>query len=205
MARVTKGKHKLSRRERFDLYPRLGEQNQTSKRLVRKTPPGEHQMFSRQSQYARQLREKQKVKRSYGLLERQFRRFYSIASRKKEQTGLALLQLLETRIDNIAFRGGLALTRSQARQLVNHGHIKLNEKRNSIPSTILEIGDVLSLDQKISKLEWYKSFKQNTETYVLPNWLERVDELSVKLIQLPTRDELEPLFNEQLIVELYSK
>ncbi len=111
MARIRRGKNKLIRREKYDLFPRLGDQSQTNKRTARRTAPGEHPQFSRMTQYAIQFREKQKVKRMYGMLEKQFRRFYGLASKRQGETGLALLQLLEMRLDNVLFRAGMAKTR----------------------------------------------------------------------------------------------
>lgn len=205
MARITKGKTKLCRRERYDLFPRIGDKSPTNKRLAKRTPPGEHFMFSRQSLYAVQLREKQKVKRMYGLLERQFRRFYSIASKSDGQTGLTLLQLLECRLDNVVYRSGMALTRDQARQMVNHGHVLVNGKKNNIPSHILKTGDVISLKDKISNQEWYKAFKKEIESYPLPNWIQFKKENSTEISQLPSREDIDLGIKEQLIVEFYSK
>jgi len=204
MARNLTSKTKLCRRERYDLYPRLGDQSQSSKRMERRTAPGEHPMFSRQSLYAIQFREKQKVKRIYGLLEKQFRKFFSMASKKKGETGLALLQLLELRIDNVLFRAGLAKTREQARQLVNHGHVKLNGTKMSIPSHIVKQNDVIMLKDNITSAEWYGEIKKIAESYQLPSWLNKTGEYTVTVVGEPEREVIDPSINEQLIVEFYS-
>ncbi len=205
MARITKSKTKLCRRERYDLYPRLGDQSQVNKRLAKRTAPGEHPMFPRQTPYANQFREKQKVKRIYGLLEKQFVRFYSIASKRKGETGLALLQLLEMRLDNVLFRAGMAKTRDQARQLVNHGHVEVNGKKQSIPSYIVEIGDKISLKSNIFDAEWYGEVKKLSENYHVPAWLDRKDANAVTITNVPVREDIDPGINEQYIVEFYSK
>lgn len=205
MARVTHGKTKYCRREKYDLYPRIAEKSQTPKRLSRRTPPGENQAFTRQSLYAVQLREKQKVKRMYGLLERQFRRFYSIASKAKGKTGLELLQLLELRLDNIVYRSGLAITRDQARQFVTHGHILLNGQRNNIPSTILKQGDKIQLIEKLTTKDWYKELKESVSSYTPPSWINKKDEFSSEVVGKPQREDIDLGINEQYIVEFYSK
>jgi small subunit ribosomal protein S4 len=205
MARITKGKHKLSRRERYDLFPRLGDQSQTSKRLVRRTAPGEHPMFSRYTQYAIQFREKQKVKRLYGLLEKQFRRFFAEASKREGETGLALLQLLEMRADNFIFRAGMAKTRDQARQMVTHGHILLNGKKMSIPSAIVKIGDKVEVKDSIKKLVWYEEIVRINDGYVAPGWISKEAVTIATVTRKPEREEIDPGLNEQYIVEFYSK
>lgn len=205
MARITKGKYKLSRRERFDLFPRLNEQSQTPKRLVRRTPPGEHKVYSPLSQYAIQFREKQKVKRLYGLMERQFRRFFKIASKSKGETGLVLLRLLELRLDNFIFKAGFAKTRDQARQLTNHGHVKVNGKKVNIPSYILKVGDVVTISDKITNLKWYDEIKQISEVYVPPSWIQKNSFDTATVVALPERDHVDPSINEKYIVEFYSK
>lgn len=205
MARITKGKHKLSRREKYDLFPRLGDQSQTSKRLERRTAPGEHPNFSRPSLYAIQFREKQKVKRLYGMLEKQFRRFFSEASKKQGQTGIALLKMLEMRMDNFVFRAGLAKTRDQARQLVAHGHVKLNGKRVNIPSVILKENDEVEVIEKITKQSWYQDIQKISETYQPPAWIVKNSPVKAKVGREPDREEIDPGLNEQYIVEFYSK
>lgn len=205
MARITTSKTKLCRREKYDLFPRLGDQAQVSKRLQKRTAPGEHGMFPRQTLYAVQFREKQKVKRMYGLLERQFRKTFEAASKRRGETGLALLQLLELRLDNILFRAGLAKTRMQARQLVNHGHVIVNGMRTNIPSMILKVGDKVSLDVKILEKNWYEEIKRINEAYSAPTWLNKESAQEVTVTGLPVRLDIDPGISEQLIVEFYSK
>jgi small subunit ribosomal protein S4 len=205
MARISKNKTKLCRRERYDLFPRLGSQSQVNKRLMKRSAPGEHPMFPRQSLYANQRRETQKVKRMYGLLEKQFRRFYKLAEKNKETTGVALLQLLELRLDNVLFRAGFAKTRDQARQLVTHGHVKVNGSRLSIPSYIVEMNDTISLDDKISKLNWYEEITKINETYQAPTWINKETQGAAIVVSKPARDDIDLGINEQLIVEFYSK
>lgn len=205
MARITTSKTKLCRRERYDLFPRLGDQSQVSKRMQKRTAPGEHPMFPRQTQYAIQFREKQKVKRMYGLLEKQFRRFYALASRRQGETGLALLQLLEMRLDNVLFRAGLAKTRNQARQLVTHGHVLLNGKKMNVPSHIVKVGDKVELKTKIQDKNWYEELKKINETYVAPAWLDRVSANEASVTSTPVREDIDLSIKEQNIVEFYSK
>jgi small subunit ribosomal protein S4 len=141
----------------------------------------------------------------YGLLERQFVRFYTIASKRQGETGLALLQLLEKRLDNVMYRSGFAKTRDQARQLVNHGHVKVNGKKLSIPSYIVEEGDKITLDAKIYDAEWFGELRKINETYQAPSWLSKVDATSVEVVGTPVREDIDPGINEQYIVEFYSK
>lgn len=205
MARITRGKHKLSRRERYDLYPRLNDQSQVSKRLERRSAPGEHPMFPRMSQYAIQFREKQKVKRLYGMLEKQFRRFFAKASKRKGETGLALLQLLELRLDNFVFRAGMAKTRDQARQIVNHGHVLVDGKKVSIPSYILKVGEKVEVKNSITDLSWYEEIKRINESYQPPAWVSK-DGITTAIVgRMPEREDMDPSLNEQYIVEFYSK
>ena len=205
MARITRGKHKLSRRERYDLYPRLNDQSQVSKRLERRSAPGEHPIYPRMSQYAIQFREKQKVKRLYGMLEKQFRRFFAKASKRKGETGLALLQLLELRLDNFVFRAGMAKTRDQARQIVNHGHVLVNGKKVSIPSYILKVGEKVEVKNSITDLSWYEEIKKINESYQPPAWVSK-DGIATAIVgRMPEREDIDPSLNEQYIVEFYSK
>lgn len=205
MARITRGKHKLSRRERYDLYPRLNDQSQVSKRLERRSAPGEHPMFPRMSQYAIQFREKQKVKRLYGMLEKQFRRFFAKALKRKGETGLALLQLLELRLDNFVFRAGMAKTRDQARQIVNHGHVLVDGKKVSIPSYILKVGEKVEVKNSITDLSWYEEIKRINESYQPPAWVSK-DGITTAIVgRMPEREDMDPSLNEQYIVEFYSK
>lgn len=205
MARDTHSIVKMSRREGYALHPKA------HKALVkRSTPPGQQNargFRSKPSQYSLQLREKQKVKRLYGLLEKQFRNLMKEASRTHGQSGQVLLKLLEQRADNAIYRSGFASSRRAARQLVTHGHFTLNGKRIDIPSIRLKAGDVLRLRDKSKNSQYFKNIDDvspaPTET---PSWLQ-VDrkKFEVKVTGVPTREEAEPDINEQLIVEFYSR
>ena len=173
-------------------------------------PPGEHGRYSgrrnRESDYRRQLRGKQKTKRIYGVLERQFRRYFREAQRRPGLTGLNLLQILETRLDSVVFRLGFADSRNQARQLVAHGHFKVNERRNDVPSTILKPGDVVAVKENSQKTTFFKLLRQADEVRTPPAWVEsNVSNLSGRVIRLPDRAEIDGNLNEQLIVEYYSR
>jgi small subunit ribosomal protein S4 len=173
-------------------------------------PPGEHGRYSgrrgRESDYSLQLRAKQKVKRIYGVYERQFRRYFGDAQNRTGLTGLNLLQILESRLDNVVYRLGFADSRSQARQLVNHGHIVLNGRRNDIASTILKAGDTITVKTKSKQNEYFKTLKQSEETRTPPAWVEQdMNNLSGRVLRLPERAEIDGNLNEQLIVEYYSR
>lgn len=205
MARYTGSIARLSRREGVGLS-RKGE-----KALERRPyPPGQHgQARAKHSDYGIQLREKQKVKRIYGLLEKQFRRTFFKAARMKGVTGENLLQLLERRLDNVVFRLGLAQTRQHARQLVAHGHVAVNGRKLDIPSYTVRIGDRIELREKVRKNPDIATAVELSERGPLVPWLEfDKEKLAGTLRAYPRRDEL-PLpvrdVREQLIVELYSK
>ncbi len=174
----------------------------------RKYPPGQHwQNRTKLSDYGLQLREKQKVKRMYGVLERQFRRYFEIASRKKGVTGEALLQILETRLDNVVQRLGFAIGIKTARQLVCHGHIMVNGRKVNIPSYNVKPGDIIELREKSKEMSIIKESLEMARQRGIPSWLELDPEnMRGKVMHIPTREEI-PLENvqEQLIVELYSK
>jgi small subunit ribosomal protein S4 len=160
----------------------------------------------RSSDYSRQLRAKQRARRTYGVLERQFRRYYSDALRKRGLTGLNLLQVLEYRLDNVVYRLGLADSRAQARQLVNHGHFTVNDIKADIPSMILKIGDVITLKEKSAKLDFFKDMAAVAEKRAPSLWLERdLGKMSGKITRLPERAEIDGTLDEQLIVEYYSR
>jgi small subunit ribosomal protein S4 len=169
--------------------------------------PGQHgQKRRKDTEYGLQLREKQKVKRIYGLLERQFRRYFSIASRKKGVTGETLLQLLEQRLDNTVFRMGFAESRRQARQVVRHGRILVNGKKVDIPSYTLKSGDKIAIQEKFKENTALKRSLETLQKRGVPEWLE-VDSgaLSGTFKKIPTKEEIALPVQEQLIVELYSK
>lgn len=168
--------------------------------------PGQHGAKGRRklSDFGVQLREKQKVKRIYGLLERQFKKYYQMASRKKTATGEALLSLLETRLDNVVYRLNLSINRRQARQLVSHGHVKVNDKKVTIPSFNVKINDVITLSPKAANLNFIKKLQEENKDAKNVPWLEK-QALAGKVKSLPTREDIDFDVNEQLIVEYYSR
>jgi small subunit ribosomal protein S4 len=200
MGRDRGPKHKLSRREGRDLFGTGGDS--LARRLDR--PPGMHgrRPGRRQSEYAKQLREKQKVKRMYGLRERQFRRFMQEALRTREQTGIALLKLLERRLDNAVFRLGFARTRPQARQFVTHGHVLVDGERVNIPSYIVNPGQVITLKDVVQEIPDVRELTESPPP--LPAWLQR-QESSGQVLREPDRAEIDSDINERLIVEFYSR
>lgn len=211
MARNTDPVCKLCRREGEKLFLK-GERCFTPKCSFEKRgyPPGEHGKFggrpTRQSDYSLQLRGKQKAKRTYGVLERQFRRYFRDAQGRPGLTGLNLLQILETRLDNVVYRMGFADSRAQARQLVNHGHFMVNARRNDIASTILLPGDTIVVRENSKQTEYFKTRKAMEESRTPPTWLEHdMNNLSGRVIRLPERAEIDGNLNEQLIVEFYSR
>ena len=153
-----------------------------------------------------QLREKQKVKRYYGLLEKQFNNYFQEADRIEGMTGENLLVLLERRLDNAVYRMGIGDSRKETRQIVLHGHILVNGKKVNIPSYRLKVGDVVSVAENSRKSERMKAFIESMEKKSAPKWLElKASDVAAKVAALPARDDIEQSFNEQLIVELYSK
>ncbi len=203
-------KCKLCRREGVRLYLK-GERCYTDKCGMEKKPyaPGEHGQGRRprkQTQYGIQLREKQKARRIYGVMERQFRNYYHAASTRTGVTGETMLQLLETRLDNVVFRLGLAPSRAAARQLIRHRHFTVNGRTTDIPSCQMKPGDVVKVRPKSKKVEQIVDTLENRRRTEDQAWLE-VDEkeLSGKVLQLPERDQIPVPIQEQLIVELYSK
>lgn len=209
MARDTQSIVKMSRREGYALHPKA------HKALVKRSgTPGQHGggngrgSRNKPSQYSLQLREKQKVKRLYGLLERQFRKLYEEASKSKGQSGVVLLQLLERRADNVVYRSGLAVSRRAARQLVTHGHFMLNGRRVDVPSIRLKEGDVLTVRDHSKNTEYFKKIdevspggQENEVTWIKVNR----KKLEITMSGMPKREEAEPDINEQLIVEYYSR
>lgn len=206
MARDTHSIVKMSRREGYALHPKA------HKALAkRSTPPGQQAggrgMRNKASQYSLQLREKQKVKRLYGLLERQFSNLMKEASRKQGQSGAVLLQLLEQRLDNAVYRAGFAPSRRAARQLVTHGHFMLNGRRVDVPSIRVRAGDELTLREHSKSNEYFKKLDDvSPAPSTLPGWL-KVDrkKTAFTITGAPARDDAEPDINEQLIVEYYSR
>jgi small subunit ribosomal protein S4 len=160
----------------------------------------------KQSEYGMQLNEKQKVKFIYGVLEKQFRKYYEKASAKSGVTGENLLSMLESRMDNVVFRLGFANTRREARQLVSHAHFTVNGKRMNIPSYQVKVGDVIAVCEKSRSSEKFKSLLEQNGSITTPKWLERAkDSFEAKVIAMPARDDIDYDVEEHLIVELYSK
>lgn len=210
MARDTQSIVKMSRREGYALHPKA------HKALVKRPGgPGQHgagggrggRPGSKGSQYSLQLREKQKVKRLYGLLEKQFSNLMAEASRKQGQSGQVLLQFLEQRLDNAVYRAGYAPSRRAARQLVTHGHFMLNDRRTDIPSIRLRVGDKITLRDASKQNEYFKKLDDvSPAPSTMPGWI-KADRKTIAftVTGVPTRDEAEPDINEQLIVEYYSR
>ena len=160
----------------------------------------------KQSEYGRQLAEKQKVKFIYGVLEKQFLRYYQKAESKRGITGEIMLQELERRLDNVVFRMGFASTRREARQLVNHGHFTINGKRCNIPSCQVKVGDVIAICEKSRASVKFKTLIEEYGKKAMPQWIERVaDSFEGKIIALPVREDIDYEVSENLIVELYSR
>jgi small subunit ribosomal protein S4 len=202
MGRYVGPHNKISRREGIDLFGTGGE----SLRRRLEQPPGDHgtrMRRGRPSDFSRQLREKQKVKRIYGVREQQFRRFVGMARRDPEMTGSALLKILERRLDNVIYKGGLARTRPMARQMVSHGHIQVNGRKVDIPSFLCEPGQAIGIDESARKMpdvQW----AMDAPAISLPSWLSR-EEAMVYMIDWPTREEVEFPIDDNLIVEFYSR
>ncbi len=160
----------------------------------------------KQSEYGLQLNEKQKAKFIYGVLEKQFRKYFELAEKKEGITGENLLSILESRLDNVIFRLGLADTRRQARQIVTHGHVQVNGKRVNIPSYLVKPGQVISLREKTATADWMKDIVEANSTRTVPKWLSMdKNNLTATVADVPKRDDIDFEINETLIVELYSK
>ena len=206
---------KLCRREGEKLYLK-GERCFTPKCAFEKRSfaPGQHgRTGSRgggsrtgESDYLRQLRAKQRARRVYGVLERQFRRYYEVANQRRSLTGLTLLQILESRLDNVVYRLGYASSRAQARLLVTHGHFTVNNRRTDVPSMLLNDGDAVAVRDGSRSLEYFKVLSDLADARTSPSWLDRnTKELSGVVQRLPERAEIDGNLNEQLIVEYYSR
>lgn len=174
-------------------------------------PPGQHGKSSqfrrrRESDFARQLRAKQKARRVYGVLEQQFRRYYEVSLQRRGLTGLNLLQILESRLDNIVYRLGYADSRSQARLLVTHGHFNVNGRRTDIPSMLVGPGDMVAVRDGSRRRKYFKELPDLAETRTVPGWMNRdLTSLAGSVIRLPERSEIDGNLSEQLIVEYYSR
>ena len=194
------------RREGCKLFLK-GERCTSKKCAMERRPvvPGQHGAArKRVTQYGTQLREKQKVKRAYGVLEKQFREYYEEAERMKGVTGENMLSLIERRLDNVVYRMGIGSSRSESRQIVNHGHITVNGKRVNIPSFSVKVGDVIAVKENKRDLEMFKALKGMK--IVMPKWLEfNSEKLEGKVLALPTREDIDLNIQEHLIIELYSR
>ncbi len=206
MARYTGPKNRLARREGFDLGLKTVGSHAHAALLKRlNVAPGIHGAKGRRkiSDYGTQLREKQKAKRIYGLLERQFRKSFEMAKKWKGNTGEKLLEFLERRLDNVIYRLGLAPTRTMARQLVSHGHVLVNGKKLNIPSSQVKINDVITLKNKSFEIPAVKKISEDN-TYQLPEWLERKGPVG-RILKFPVRENVTDNIDVQLIVEFYSR
>ena len=212
MARYTGPVCKLCRREGEKLFLK-GSRCLSPKCAIerRAYPPGQHGKRSsfrrsRESDYSKQLREKQKARRIYGVLERQFRRYFKNAQRRPGLTGSNLLAILETRLDNSVYRLGFADSRSQARQLVQHGHFNVNGRRTNIPSFILRPGDQIRVREGSRGKTYFKGMDEIMEDRPVPEWLSQESaQLSGSVVRLPERSDIDVTLREQLIVEYYSR
>ena len=175
-----------------------------AKKTTNRNPKG--QMRRKQSEYGRQLNEKQKVKFVYGVLERQFKNYFEMAERRPGQTGENLLAILESRLDNVVFRLGFAMTRPEARQLVSHGHILVNGRKVNIPSFLVKPGMVITLKDSSKNLEKIKANLEGTSFRATPKWMEYdANSMTAKILAVPAREDIDLPVEEHLIVELYSK
>ena len=208
MARYTGSVCRLCRREGCKLFLK-GEKCYGSKCAIdqRPTPPGEHGQARqrKQSEYGMQLREKQKAKRAYGVLENQFHHYFEEAERQKGIAGENLLIMLERRLDNVVYRLGFGTSRAQARQIVRHGHIRVNGKTVDIPSYLVNAGDVISIREKSAESDHFKALREGTGR-VVPQWL-TIDAQNLKatVAAMPKREDIDLTIQENLIVELYSR
>ncbi len=212
MARYTGPVCKLCRREGEKLFLK-GSRCLTPKCSFerRSYPPGQHgreKQFrrGRASDYLLQLREKQKARRIYGMMERQFSRYFKRAEQQVGLTGTNLLVLLERRLDNVVYRLGIASSRAQARQLVSHGHIMLNGRKTDIPSALVSPGDVVSIRPESQRGAYFKEVRQDLDDRRVPRWLTvEAAQLSANVLHMPAREDIDVTLNEQLIVEYYSR
>ncbi len=208
MGRYTGPVCRLCRREGMKLFLK-GERCYSEKCAVdrRGEPPGQHGTSRRkQSEYGTQLREKQRARRVYGVMEGQFRRYFAVAARSKGVTGTLLLQLLERRLDNVIYRMGLADSRPEARQLLRHGHFEVNGRKTDIPSFLVREGDVIAVREKSRGVPVIQRAAEAGNQRPMPGWLD-VDftNLRGKVLRLPAREEIDVPVSERLIIELYSR
>lgn len=208
MARYRGAVCRLCRREGDKLFLK-GERCYTGKCAMDRRPyaPGQHgKRRSKMSEYGKQLREKQKAKRIYGVLETQFYNYYEAADAKKGITGDNLLIILETRLDNVVYRAGLGRSRTEARQVVRHNHVLVNGKKVNIPSYLVKAGDVITIKEKSQNLQRFKDIIETTGSRLVPEWIEAdMENKQIKINEVPSREAIDIPVNETLIVELYSK
>jgi len=212
MSRYREAKCKVCRREGEKLFLK-GERCFTEKCAFerRSYPPGQHgrgaqYRRSRESDFSRQLRAKQKARRIYDISERQFRRYYATAQQRRGLTGLNLLQILESRLDNVVYRLGYAASRAQARMLVTHGHFNVNSRRTDVPSVIVKTTDNIGVREGSKKRTFFKNLTKDAENRTPVEWVKRdIKTLSGNLVRLPERSEIDGNLDEQLIVEYYSR
>lgn len=209
MARYTDSVCRQCRREGIKLFLK-GDRCYSAKCAITKrhTPPGQHgqSRAKKPSEYGLQLREKQKCRRAYGVLESQFRKYYDMAANMRGVTGDNMLSLLERRLDNVAFRLGFGNSRAMARQLVTHGHILVDGKKVDIPSYLVKPGQVISLRSKSRDMQHLKELREQGSKNTIPKWLELdAENLSGKVMALPQRDDIDLTLEEHLIVEFYSR
>jgi len=208
MARYTGSVCRQCRREGTKLFLK-GDRCYSDKCAVTKrhTPPGMHgQGRRKQSEYGVQLREKQKVRRAYGVLESQFRKYYDAAANMRGVTGENMLSLIERRLDNVAYRLNFGESRPMARQMVTHGHIRVNGKKVDIASYQVKVGDVISIREKSRDLDFFKALREQGASRTIPKWLEfDAETLTGKVVALPQRDDIDLTIEEHLIVEFYSR
>ena len=207
MARYRDAVCRICRREGDKLFLK-GDRCYTDKCAIarRSYAPGQHgQGRKKMSEYGTQLREKQKAKRYYGVLESQFHDYFEMANKKAGMTGENLLSILETRLDNVAYRLGFAMSRAEARQLVLHGHFTVNGKKVNIPSYLVKVGDVVELKEGSRSLDKFKGSLEANASRVVPKWLEMDKNNVAKVVAEPAREDIDLPIEEHLIVELYSK
>lgn len=208
MARYRGAVCRLCRREGEKLFLK-GERCYTGKCAIDRRPyaPGDHgKRRTKISEYGLQLRQKQKAKRIYGVLETQFRNYFEEADRRKGITGENLLIILETRLDNVVYRAGLGRSRTEARQVVRHNHITVNGKKVNIPSYQVKQGDVIEVKEKSLNIQRFKDIIETTASRIIPEWLDvDAENKTIKVVSAPTREQIDSTVEETLIVELYSK
>ncbi|MCT4686303.1 30S ribosomal protein S4 [Vallitalea sp.] len=208
MARYRGAVCRLCRREGEKLFLK-GERCYTGKCAIDRRPyaPGDHgKRRTKISEYGLQLRQKQKAKRIYGVLETQFRNYFADADKRKGITGENLLIILETRLDNVVYRAGLGRSRTEARQVVRHNHITVNGKKVNIPSYQVRPGDVIEVKEKSLSIQRFKDIVETTSSRIVPEWIDAdIENKTVKVVSVPTREQIDTNIEETLIVELYSK